>query len=40
MKDDGLVTPHPPIGRALRIVEKALLAAVHNINTLPAQFSI
>ncbi|KAH8719523.1 amidase signature domain-containing protein [Phaeosphaeriaceae sp. PMI808] len=33
MKDDGLVRPHPPIARALQIVEKALHQA--GINTVP-----
>lgn len=39
MKHDGLVTPHPPIGRALRIVERALLVAGHNVNILALYFS-
>ncbi|KAF8846807.1 amidase [Acephala macrosclerotiorum] len=29
VKDDGVVTPHPPIARALEIVQKAMLAAGH-----------
>ncbi|PVH73421.1 amidase [Cadophora sp. DSE1049] len=29
LKDDAIVTPHPPISRALDIVEKAMLAAGH-----------
>lgn len=32
MKDDGLVTPHPPIARALRIVEAVLKQSNHEVS--------
>ena len=31
IKDDGVVTPHPPIARALEIIQKAMLAAGHQV---------
>ncbi len=31
VKDDGVVTPHPPISRALDNVEEAMLAAGHEV---------
>jgi amidase len=33
MMDDGVVMPHPPITRALRIVEAALAAKGHSVRT-------
>lgn len=34
MKADGIVTPHPPVARALKIVEKALQEAGHQVSPL------
>lgn len=31
LNDDGIVTPHPPIARALEIVQKVILAAGHEV---------
>jgi hypothetical protein len=30
MDNDGIVTPHPPIARAMRVVKEALAANAHN----------
>lgn len=40
MKDDGIVRPHPPIARALAIVEKALEASGHEVMKLPMARSL
>jgi len=32
MRDDGLVRPHPPIARAMNMVEAALRAAGHGVS--------
>lgn len=39
MKDDGLVTPHPPIARALEIVEAALRESGHEVSMLVFSYS-
>jgi hypothetical protein len=31
MDNDGIVAPHPPIARAMRVVKEALAANEHNV---------